>query len=212
MSNLETALPPRLHRRLDRWLHRWGTPSLASTLRVEFSPRMSRAFGRCYQEQRLIRLAASLGESQSYLLDEILCHEAAHAAVYETYGDLARPHGEEWEELMRMAGFEPRIRIPVAVRRPSRSAGDRPVVYLHRCPVCDGSRRAARPMQQWRCRACLGTRSRGRLEIRRATSRAATKAASKSRRNGSSGGGQGAGKASASPRRRKTAAKSRAKR
>jgi len=167
MPTPEAAIPPRLQRRLERWLARWGTPGLASSLRIEFSPRLRRAFGRCYQDERLIRLTPSLLDTQSHLLAEILCHEAAHAAVYELCGAAAKPHGEEWEEMMRMAGFEPRVRIPVVVRNTAREAARDRVVYLHRCPVCDLSRHAARPMHTWRCRTCVGTRSQGELVIRR---------------------------------------------
>jgi len=167
MPTPDATLPPGLRKRLDRWLARWGTPSLARTLRIEYSPRLRRAFGRCYQQERLIRLTPSLQDTQSFLLAEIVCHEAAHAAVYEVHGAEARPHGAEWEEFMRMAGFEPRVRIPVVVRStPSRAASKRPL-YLHRCPVCDRSRRAARPMHQWRCRTCSESGREGRLVIRR---------------------------------------------
>lgn len=167
MPTPEAVIPPRLQRRLDRWLARWGTPALASSLRIEFSPRLRRAFGRCYQDERLIRLTPSLLDTQSHLLAEILCHEAAHAAVYERHGAVAKPHGEEWEEMMRLAGFEPRVRIPVVVRNTTREAASDRVVYLHRCPVCDLSRHAARPMHSWRCRTCVGTKSQGQLVIRR---------------------------------------------
>lgn len=183
MSTLETAIPPRLRRRLDRWLDRWGTPALSSTLRVEFSPRLRRSFGRCYLEQRVIRLAVSLGDTQSWLLDEILCHEAAHAAVHELYGAAASPHGDEWQELMRMAGYEPRMRIPVAVHAPVRVRdASRRVSFVHRCPVCERSRRSTRPMQQWRCRDCIDTRSAGRLVIlRQAAPRSTRRSAAKTK-------------------------------
>ncbi|HXC50106.1 MAG TPA: SprT-like domain-containing protein [Candidatus Limnocylindrales bacterium] len=164
MSLQNSELPQRLQKRVAHWLSRWDTPSLADTLRIEFSPRLRRAFGRCYQEEQLIRLTPSLRDSQSHLLAEILCHEAAHAAVFELYGNAARPHGSEWEELMRMAGFEPRVRIPVVVR--SKDAESR-IVYLHHCPNCERSRHAARPMHRWRCRTCLTEGSDGRLVIRR---------------------------------------------
>jgi len=176
MPTPDTAIPPRLQRRLDRWLECWGTPALASSLRIEFSPRLRRAFGRCYQDERLIRLTPSLLDTQSYLLAEILCHEAAHAAVYERHGTVARPHGEEWEEMMRLAGFEPRVRIPVVVRNTTREAARARVIYLHRCPVCDLSRHATRPMHNWRCRTCLGTRSQGQLVIRREIAERAARA------------------------------------
>ncbi|MFN2426068.1 MAG: SprT-like domain-containing protein [Candidatus Binatia bacterium] len=171
MPNPEATIPSRLQRRLDRWLHRWGTPSLAATLRIEYLPRLRRAFGRCYQDERLIRLTPSLRDTQSHLLAEILCHEAAHAAVYERHGASAKPHGSEWEEMMRMAGFEPRVRIPVVVQSLPRDGAKDRAVYLHHCPVCDLSRQAARPMRTWRCRTCVSSRRQGQLVIRRETGR-----------------------------------------
>jgi SprT protein len=161
---IPSTVPTHIRKRLDRWLTQWGVPSLSKTLRVEFSPRLRRAFGRCYQDERLIRLTPSLLDSQSWLLAEILCHEAAHAAVYEIYGGDAKPHGEEWEELMRMVGFEPRVRIPVVVNGRETVAEDR-VLYLHHCPSCNHSRRAAKPMHRWRCRTCVDDGGHGRFVI-----------------------------------------------
>lgn len=185
-------LPPRVERRLAHWLERWGTPSLTSRLRVEFSPRLTRAFGRCYQSERLIRLTPSLLDSQSGLLEEILCHEAAHAAVYERWGSRARPHGVEWEELMRRAGFEPRVRIPVVVRRTSAASSRRPARYEHHCPVCKLSRSASRARHDWRCRLCLGRGEEGRLVVRRidagGESKSSEAAARKGRRRGAADG------------------------
>ncbi len=203
----EASLPPRLAHRLERWLRRWGTPSLVRSLRIEWSPRLRRAFGRCYLDERLIRLTPSLLDRQSHLLAEILCHEAAHAAVHQLYGPAARPHGAEWEELMRLAGFEPRVRIPVAVRStPKRPATDR-VVYLHRCPSCDIARKASRPMPLWRCRSCVGTRSRGRLVIRRAVTRQAGSAGWSGSRRAAAGRGIGSALPRGGARSRKGAAK-----
>ena len=201
MPTPEAAIPPRLQRRLDRWLARWGAPGLATSLRIEFSPRLRRAFGRCYQEERLIRLTPSLRDTQSHLLAEILCHEAAHAAVYECHGAVAKPHGPEWEAMMRVAGFEPRVRIPVVVRSTLRENASNRVVYLHRCPVCDLSRPAARPMHSWRCRTCVSTRSQGQLVIRRefanrTTREKVTAPLRKERRRAAAGNGS-----SATPRR-----------
>jgi predicted SprT family Zn-dependent metalloprotease len=175
MPLTDADLPPRLKRRLSHWLRVWEVPELAATLRIEFSPRLKRAFGRCYQEERLIRLTPSLLDSQSHLLAEILCHEAAHAAVYERDGADAQPHGTEWEELMRQVGFEPRVRIPVVVRSDAKKSARDRVVYLHRCPNCELERHAARPMHDWRCRTCVTTGNEGRLVIRRKV--AAAKAA-----------------------------------
>lgn len=214
MPTPEAAIPPRLQRRLDRWLERWGTPELASSLRIEFSPRLRRAFGRCYQDERLIRLTPSLLDTQSHLLAEILCHEAAHAAVYELHGAQARPHGEEWEEMMRAAGFEPRVRIPVVVRSVAREAARDRVVYLHRCPVCELSRNAARPMHDWRCRTCVGTRSQGQLVIQREVAKRTLRQRSaepvrRERKRVAAGNGRAAGSGSSSARNSRTTARNR---
>jgi predicted SprT family Zn-dependent metalloprotease len=167
MPLVDADLPPRLKKRLAHWLRVWDVPELGASLRIEFSPRLKRAFGRCYQEDRLIRLTPSLLDSQSHLLAEILCHEAAHAAVYERHGAEAPPHGGEWEDLMRMVGFEPRVRIPVVVKSDDKPASNGRVVYLHRCPNCELERHAARPMHDWRCRTCVRSHSEGRLVIRK---------------------------------------------
>lgn len=177
MPLADADLPPRLKKRLAHWLRVWDVPELGASLRIEFSPRLKRAFGRCYQEERLIRLTPSLLDSQSHLLAEILCHEAAHAAVFERDGADAQPHGAEWEDLMRMVGFEPRVRIPVVVKSKTSTAGR--VVYLHRCPNCELERHAARPMHDWRCRTCVASRSEGRLLIRKQVAAARKAAAAK---------------------------------
>jgi len=159
MSLPNQTLPPLVRKRLDRWLAHWGTPSLSRSLRIEWSSRLRRSFGRCYQDERLIRLTPSLRESQSFLLSEILCHEAAHAAVYELYGAVAHPHGPEWEAMMRTAGFEPRVRIPVVVRN---RRSDVPV---------DRVIRSAHPSEQRRQAAAAGRRRRSAAPRKRARRR-----------------------------------------
>lgn len=149
----------------------WETPALAERLRVEFSSRLRRSFGRCYQRDRLIRLTPSLLTTQSHLLSEILCHEAAHAAVYELHGPRCQPHGPEWQEMMHMAGFEPRVRIPVVVRAAEVPHGrDGKPLYIHRCPHCRRARAAIRPMRRWRCQHCRRDGRSGRLVIQRSAS------------------------------------------
>ena len=61
---------------------------------------------------REIRVADFLFDGPVALLQEVVCHEFAHAAVDERYGRRGRPHGREWRSLMRLAGREPRVRIP----------------------------------------------------------------------------------------------------
>ncbi len=103
------------------------------------------------------------------LRDEIVCHEAAHLVVFERHGRGGRPHGREWQELMRRVGLAPRVRIQLApddAARSVRAASPR-VQFEHRCPVCQMSRLARRPMSRWRCRACVRAGRSGRLEVLR---------------------------------------------
>jgi hypothetical protein len=103
---------PDLIAAIPRWAETWGVPGLETRLEVSFSTRMSRSLGRCHPERRRIRLASWLREAPGTLLAEVLCHEAAHVAVFELHGRACRPHGGEWRALMRQAGYEARARIP----------------------------------------------------------------------------------------------------
>ena len=67
--------------------------------------------GRCRVSQGHIRIAEFLLAGPADLLEEVLCHEVAHAAVAIKLGTGVRPHGGEWRGLMRDAGYEPRVRI-----------------------------------------------------------------------------------------------------
>lgn len=96
---------------LARWGRLWGVPRLEERLTLEFSPRLKTSLGRCMPGQGKIRLAASLLEVPRNLLTEVVCHEAAHAAVFELHGRSPSPHGPEWKALMKSAGYEPRVRI-----------------------------------------------------------------------------------------------------
>jgi len=99
-------------------------------------------------------------------LREVLCHEAAHLAVHVLHGLKARPHGAEWARLMRIAGFEPRVRFdPARLTSGLRSWVRAGTAYDHRCPVCGASRMAGRPVRNWHCRRCADAGLGGVLEI-----------------------------------------------
>jgi len=156
------------HTSLRLWLEAWNTPGLAARTRIEISPRLTRSLGRCYPDQRLIRIAAYLESAPDGLLQEVLCHEMAHLATRELHGRKARPHGPEWKALMQKAGFEPRTHLPAPngaprLRRRRRS----PYVFVHRCPVCQLLRTARRLMSRWRCAACVTSGLEGHLTITR---------------------------------------------
>ena len=96
---------------IGKWLQLWDVENPQEVITVQFSQRMTRSLGRCYPGRKLIRLSERLLHGSENLLKEALCHELAHIAVYELFGNACLPHGPEWQKLMRDAGFEPRTRL-----------------------------------------------------------------------------------------------------
>jgi predicted SprT family Zn-dependent metalloprotease len=166
-GEIATALPSSILAPLKRWFSLWGLTGFEQYTTVCFSGRLRRVFGRCYARRRQITVAARLKEMQPSLLEEVLCHEVAHLAVFELFGENCRPHGPEWAQLMRTAGYEPRIRLVLdAAGIPAPDTRPR-YTYLHYCPVCQSERVARRPVRSWRCADCVTLGLHGRLEIRR---------------------------------------------
>lgn len=155
---------------LARWGELWGVPRLEDRLTLEFSSRLKTTLGRCMVGQGRIRLAASLLEVSRSFLEEVVCHEAAHVAVYELYGKGPRPHGAAWKALMKSAGYEPRARIHFEdLPEPFARRGRPRTLWRHRCPVCQAFRIARRPVRNWRCAACHAAGLDGRLVVTRVT-------------------------------------------
>lgn len=134
---------------------------------ITFSPRLTRSLARTYPARREIHLHPALKDAPAALLDEILVHELAHITVHERHGKAARPHGPEWQALVREAGYEPRtrfttddLRITRAPRKPRTT-----LIYDHRCPACGMRRSAKKPVPRWRCAACVAAGLDGTLEI-----------------------------------------------
>ena len=151
----------------ERWGKLWGLPKLAESVTVEFSRRFRTSLGRCRPGQGRIRLAAHLQDGNGKLLEEVLCHELAHVAVYQIHGHRARPHGPEWKGLLSQAGFEPRTRFLRGEGKfPPRSEKPR-ARWEHRCPVCQAMRMAGRPVRNWRCAKCRNAGLPGELVITR---------------------------------------------
>jgi predicted SprT family Zn-dependent metalloprotease len=152
------------------WLTLWGVPELERHLTISVSTRLRTSLARCFLARSEIRIASFLVAAPEPLVREVLCHEAAHAAVVALHGRRVRPHGVEWRGLMSVAGFEPRARLREdSLALPIRSRRAR-VLWEHRCPVCQARRLAGRPVKQWRCAACCEVGLPGRLLIQRATS------------------------------------------
>jgi len=131
---------------------------------ITYSPRLRRSLARTYAARREIRLHAALKDAPRALVDEILVHELAHITVHERYGDTVRPHGPEWQAVVRAAGYEPKIRYTIddlgdalggalTARRPRKPRAT--LSYDHRCPTCGMVRTAKKPVPRWRCAACV---------------------------------------------------------
>jgi len=135
----------------------WGEPALPGRLTLAISRRMRRSLGRCYAQRRLVRIAHVVLELPPPLQEEIVCHEAAHVVAFERHGRGQPSHGAGWKELMRAAGFAPRVRIQVRPGDALSTTWSRSprILYEHRCPVCQVARMARRRVTQWRCRDCL---------------------------------------------------------
>lgn len=140
----------------------WDIPDLASRAVIQFSDRLRSALGRTRVDIRRVRLNPLLASANELLLDEVLCHELAHIAVYERFGSSVKPHGPEWEALVRQAGYEPRLRLNISSKKPPTNKHR----FEHLCPVCQTVRYAKRPMSRWRCGSCVDAGLEGKLLIR----------------------------------------------
>jgi predicted SprT family Zn-dependent metalloprotease len=144
----------------------WGLRDFEQSVRVTWDHRFRRSLGRVHIERRIVRLSKELMAAPIALLLEVLCHESAHLAARDLYGRRCQPHGPEWIELVRTAGFEPQRRIPwPAPSSPTQRIATRRRRYIHRCPVCQLQRTAWRPVRGWRCAACVAAGLPGGLEI-----------------------------------------------
>jgi hypothetical protein len=100
------------HLWISHWSSLWRIPDLPGRVHITFSPRLRASLGRCSTRTGSIRLNPGLLRADPEVLREVVCHEAAHVAAWLLHGRRARPHGREWKDLMRAAGYEPRARWP----------------------------------------------------------------------------------------------------
>ncbi len=147
--------------------HLWQHPALTQ-VSLAANPRLFRSAGRCLPSQRVIELSAATLTSPARFRREVICHEAAHAVVAAKHGREARPHGPEWQDLVRQAGFEPRASL---VRCGQRAHAKAPHRFRHVCDVCHFSRTANRDMPSWRCPECRAVGLEGNLRIQRTAPR-----------------------------------------
>jgi hypothetical protein len=149
---------------LHPWGCRWGLPGFERNLTILHSKRLTKSLGRCNPATGTITLRADLPPEQ---LPYVLCHEAAHIAVFLLFGPRLKPHGPEWSSLVTMAGFTPSAQCPgeqppLPIRNPPPPT---PFRYAHQCLVCQTTRWARRPIRRWRCAECLALGLTGEMKI-----------------------------------------------
>lgn len=156
---------------LRRLARVWAIPAIGS-IGVLVNRRLRKTTARYVRSQRRIELSPRAVSEDA--LTGALSHEAAHAAALIRYGGRVRPHGPEWQKLVaraQAAGLSGRTDSSAhsfqGSGRQSLPARERqaPVPYEHRCPVCQISRLARRPVPRWRCAACVSAGLDGRLTI-----------------------------------------------
>lgn len=168
----KTFNPHWLRSTLLRWEKVWGVEDFARHIKVAFSPYLKRSLGRSNVTARTIHLSETCRTLQRSYLLEILCHEAAHVAVHAVYGKGPKPHGQEWQQFVRAAGFEPRATASfegLDTTPPGIVKGQ--WLYQHHCPVCQTCRTSSRPVSRWRCAECVDLGLEGYLVITRSARR-----------------------------------------
>lgn len=153
------------------WAGLWGVPRLGEKVTLRASSRFQRSLGTYRASRMEIALASWLVDGPPDLLEEVLCHEAAHAALHLTCRDGVRPHGPEWQDLMARAGVPARARIPASELPESRRrALSKTHTWEHRCPVCQATRFAKTRVTRWRCSRCRAEGRSGELLVERVPS------------------------------------------
>lgn len=130
----------------------WEIEEVEEEISVEYSSRMTRSLGRTQPLKKIIRLNLDVLSSLCQHLEEILCHELAHIAAVHKYGESISPHGQEWQSLVRQAGFEPNIRMHVSSSKIIQVSKRQ---FKHKCPICFSERIAKTRMTSWRCGSCV---------------------------------------------------------
>jgi SprT protein len=165
MTDLDRKEERRVRTLLRRWARVWGLAELSDTVQVAYNPRLRRSLARCSPALGSIALNPAVKTLPRPRFAEVLCHEAAHVAAFRLFGRRVKPHGPKWALLVRTAGYEPHTRVQFVSAPGKRNATF--LAYEHRCPVCQQTWLARRPVQAWRCPSCMEAGLSGELAIRK---------------------------------------------
>lgn len=148
---------------IERYARLWNFPELEEVVSLRFSARLTKTWARTNLSTNTITLASELRGDRERLND-VLCHELAHVVSHERVGRAEGPHGPTWRRLVLDGGGDPSVRL--ADRNAATTKADGvPRRFLHRCPVCDFSRIARRPIPAWRCADCVAAGLGGELIV-----------------------------------------------
>ena len=148
---------------IERYARLWNFPELEEVVSLRFSARLKKTWARTNLSTNTITLSSELKDDRERLND-VLCHELAHVVSHERVGRAEGPHGPTWRRLVLGAGGDPSVRLADR-NAPSTKATAVPRRFLHRCPVCDFSRIARRPIPAWRCADCVAAGLSGELIV-----------------------------------------------
>ncbi len=108
-----------------------GYPKLGKTIPFTFNKRFTDSFGAA--GSGAVEFSGPLwGRATPKQRKQVIIHETCHVLSEEKYGENIKPHGQEWEEMMELAGAEPIIYHDVDnedLYRPQRC-------YAIRCKSC----------------------------------------------------------------------------
>ena len=143
------------HKVLSKWAKVWRTPDLPRRVSISFSKRMRNSLGRARPKSGMITVNAKCASASRAFLLEVICHEAAHVAAYMLYGLRTKPHGPEWAQLLRAAGYQPSTSLKACEWKelaPSRVLAHR---HHYFCPICQADLYVTRKNSRLHCNTCF---------------------------------------------------------
>lgn len=93
---------------IEKTCKRCGFPKLGSKIPFTFNKRYTDSLGAAGGgaiEFSTLLWARATPEQRK----QVIIHEVCHVLAEEKYGDTIKPHGEEWQSMMRIAGTQPLI-------------------------------------------------------------------------------------------------------
>lgn len=153
-----------LTKRVIGWVRQWGVPALLQQMSVRRNNLLRTTVARWREKSKCLELGPQFFRLTKRQ-DEILCHELAHAAALQIYGQRVSPHGPEWRALVEVVGYSPRSVMKGSKSEPATSREIETYWFEHRCSVCHSVRYAKKPVTHWRCAECSRYGLQGLLKI-----------------------------------------------